>query len=224
MTISPNLKLSTWDSSVFGVDAYEISVLSREVLETVIHVPGHYTVRLDPLASKQLLHEYGFYYCDTLIEPYCTMERFLAVDSVDVYTSQDVALEPLLKICDGAFSHGRFHRDFNLSKAQADRRYNNWLTQLHGAGKVHTLLYRGELAGFIAVEGNRLVLHAIADSLRKRGLAKILWTPVCRTLFEAGCSELVSSVSASNLAVMNLYASLGFRFRNPLDAYHLLVA
>lgn len=26
------------------------------------------------------------------------------------------------------------------------------------------------------------------------------------------------------MAVINLYAALGFKFRNPLDAYHLLVA
>ena len=222
MTLPPSIKSSPWDSAVFGVDAYEITDSSRESLELAVRVPGHYTVRVDPLVSKQLLHEYGFYYCDTLIEPYCTTERFLAFDTVAAGMSRDVALEPLLAICHGAFSHGRFHRDFNLPRAQADRRYDNWLAQLHGAGKVYGLLYQGELVGFIAVDGNRLVLHAIAESLRGRGLAKFLWTPVCRALLNHGCNELVSSVSASNLAVVNLYATLGFRFRNPVDLYHRL--
>lgn len=222
MIIPPSFKPSLWDSSVFGVDAYELSVLSREALETAVHVPGHYAVRLDPLASKQLLHEYGFYYCDTLIEPHCTAERFSGFEDASVGMSRDVPLDALIAICHGAFSHGRFHRDFNLPQVLADQRYDNWLNQLHGAGKVYGLLYRDELAGFIAVDGNRLVLHAISESLRGRGLAKYLWTPVCRTLFDQGCDKLVSSVSATNLAVVNLYATLGFRFRNPIDIYHRL--
>lgn len=222
MTLPPNFKPSPWDSAVFGVDAYEITALSRETLETAAHAPGHYTVRLDPLASKQLLHEFGFYYCDTLIEPYCSVERFIAFDDVDIRISQDVALPPLLAICHGAFLHGRFHRDFNLTQAQADTRYDNWLAQLHSARKVHGLLYQDELAGFVAADGNRLVLHAITDSLRGRGLAKYLWTPVCRMLFDQGGGEVMSSVSATNLAAVNLYTTLGFRLRNPVDLYHRL--
>ena len=220
--LPPSIKSSPWDSAVFGLDAYEITDSSRESLELAVRVPGHYTVRVDPLMSKQLLHEYGFYYCDTLIEPYCKAENFLAFDTVAAGMRRDVALKPLLAICHGAFSHGRFHRDFNLPRVQADQRYDNWLAQLHGAGKVYGLLYQGELAGFIAVDGNRLVLHAIAESLRGRGLAKFLWTPICRALFDQGCNDLVSSVSVSNLAVVNLYATLGFRFRNPIDLYHRL--
>jgi hypothetical protein len=53
-------------------------------------------------------------------------------------------------------------------------------------------------------------------------MAKFLWTPVCQALFDAGASEIVSSISAANLAVVNLYSSLGFRFRNAVDIYHRL--
>lgn len=222
MTFPPAFKSTPWDSAALGVDTYEIADPSREMLEVAVRIPGHYTVRVGPLVSKQLLHEHGFYYCDTLIEPYCTAGRFLPFDEGAVGISRDTALEPLLAICHGAFSHGRFHRDFNLPKAQADQRYDNWLAQLHDAGKVYGLLYQGKLVGFIAVDSNRLILHAIAESLRGQGLAKFLWTPVCRTLFEQGCNDLVSSISAANLAVVNLYATLGFRFRNPVDLYHRL--
>lgn len=220
MKLPTNIKATPWDSVVFGVDTYEIVDSTQESLEAAVRVPGHYTVRVSPLASKNLLHEYGFYYCDTLIEPYCTAQCFQAFDDVSARMSRDVALEPLLEICHSAFSHGRFHRDFNLSKAQADQRYDNWLTQLHSAGKVYGLFYQGEVGGFISVDSNRFLLHAIAKSLRGRGLAKFMWTPVCQALFEQGCDELQSSVSASNLAVVNLYARLGFRFRNPVDLYH----
>lgn len=222
MTHPESFKPVPWDTAAFDIRAYEIATPTPDLLEIAMQFPGHYTVRVDPLASKRWLHDRGFYYCDTLIEPYCAEERFVPFDDMDVSVSRSLALEPLLGVCHGAFSHGRFHRDFNLSQSQADQRYDNWLAQLHAAGKTHGVLYRGDLAGFIAVDGYRLVLHALVESLRGRGLAKYLWTPVCRTLFEAGHAEVTSSVSASNLAVVNLYSRLGFRFRNPVDIYHRL--
>lgn len=222
MTHPESFKTVPWDTAAFGISAYEIPELTPEALEMAMQLPGHYTVRVDPLASKHLLHDRGFYYCDTLIETYCTPDRFVPFDDIDVSVSKDWTLESLLRVCHGAFSHGRFHRDFNLMQAKADQRYDNWLSQLHVAGKAHGVLYRGELAGFIAVDHNRLVLHALAVSMRGRGLAKFLWTPLCKSLFVSGHREVTSSVSVSNLAVVNLYARLGFSFRDPVDIYHRL--
>lgn len=224
MKLPEIFKKSPWDSDVFGVDAYEITEISREALELAARVPGHYTVRVAPLESKRLLQDSGFYYCDTLIEPHCVPDRFIAFDDLDVSFSRDDSLEALLPICHGAFSHGRFHRDFSQDAALADRRYDRWLAQLHAAGQVYGLRLHGDLAGFIAVDGARLVLHAVSASLRGKGLAKYLWTPVCRALLGQGHSELTSSLSAANLAVVNLYAALGFRFRNPTDIYHRLTS
>lgn len=222
MMLPETFRKSPWDTAVFGIDAYEITELSREALELAACTPGHYTVRMDPLAPKQLLQNNGFYYCDTLVEPHCSPLRFNAFIDGEAGLARDVGLEPLLAICHGAFAHGRFHRDFNLPPALADQRYDRWLAQLHAAGQVYGLIYRGELAGFIAANGGSLVLHALSGALRGKGLAKYLWTPVCRDLFAQGYRELTSSVSAANLAVVNLYATLGFRFRNPVDIYHRL--
>ena len=38
-----------------------------------------------------------------------------------------------------------------------------------------------------------------------------------------GHEEVKSSISAANIAVLNLYASLGFSFSKPQDIYHRLV-
>lgn len=222
MTYPESFKTIPWDTAALGICAYEIPEPTSEALEIAMQLSGHYTVRVDPLAPKQLLNDCGFYYCDTLIEPYCTEDSFIPFNDSEVSVSKDCTLERLLKVCHGAFSHGRFHRDFNLTQAKADQRYDNWLCQLHAAGKTYGVLYRGEFAGFIAVDGNRLVLHALAELMRGRGLAKSLWTPLCETVFASGYTEVTSSVSASNLAVVNLYARLGFSFRNPVDIYHRL--
>jgi ribosomal protein S18 acetylase RimI-like enzyme len=65
------------------------------------------------------------------------------------------------------------------------------------------------------------VLHALAPAFRGRGLGRGFWTAGCRMMFDQGRDEIDSSVSASNLAVINLYSSLGFALRGAVDVYHL---
>lgn len=217
------IKETPWDTAAFGIHTAEISEYSEAALRQAARTPGHYTIKVDPLADKRLLHEHGFYYCDTLIEPHGTAQKLKPAAHPHATISRQADWEKLMDLCHGAFAHGRFHRDFNLDKARADLRYDNWLRQLHDKGDVYGLYWHGELAGFIAYAGNNLVLHAIADSQRGKGRAKYWWSAVASELFAAGHAEVKSSISAANLAVLNLYASLGFSFRHPLDVYHRLV-
>jgi len=219
----PTLISTPWDAAAFGVPTYELADASTSSLRLATQTPGHHTVRVDPLASKQLLHEHGFYYCDTLIEPICTASRLKIYAHPEATISNNVTWHELYPICHSAFLYGRFHRDFNLSRASADLRYDNWLKQLQGQQKVYGLFWRNELSGFIAYTGNKLVLHAVAGSFRGKGLAKYWWSAVCAGLFDAGCEEVKSSISAANIAALNLYSSMGFSFENPVDIYHLLV-
>lgn len=216
------IRETPWDAAAFGMHTAEIVEYSDEALRHAAQIPGHYTIKVDPLADKRLLHEHGFYYCDTLIEPYCTAQRLKRVAHPDAKVSQHLEWAELLPICHGAFAHGRFHRDFNLDKARADLRYDNWLRQLYEKDVVYGLFWCDELAGFIAHTDNNLVLHAVAESHRGKGLAKYWWNAVSAELFAAGHVEVKSSISAANLAGLNLYASLGFSFRHPLDVYHRL--
>jgi GNAT superfamily N-acetyltransferase len=217
------IKETPWDAAAFGMPTYEITECSQAALHAAQSMPGHYTIKADPLADKRLLHEHGFYYCDTLLEPHCGKDHLHRHAHGEIAITRDMALEPLLAICHGAFVHGRFHRDFNLPRANSDLRYDNWLKQLHAEGNVYGLLYRNQVAGFIACHGAHLALHAVAENLRGQGLAKYFWSAVCEQLFAAGHAEITSSVSAANVTALNLYAALGFRFRKPLDIYHRLV-
>ncbi len=216
------IKRTPWDAAALGCDTFELAGAGAEALAQAL-APGHYTVKVDPLSDKRLLYKNGFYYCDTLLEPYCARENLAGALHPDATLTRETRLPDVLRICHGAFVHGRFHRDPHVSREAADRRYDGWLRQLHEAGRVAGLLHRGALAGFIAAEDGRLVLHAVAESHRGRGLAKFWWTALCRELFDAGHREVTSSISASNLAALNLYASLGFRLRNPLDVYHRVI-
>jgi len=224
MSQIPLIKATPWDTAAFGMLTWELTEYSEKALQQVAQTAGHYTLKLDPLADKRLLHEHGFYYCDTLIEPHCKSARLRPVHHPETSISKNIDSEQALAICHGAFAHGRFHRDFNLSKATADLRYDNWLKQLLEVQQVYGLYWEGTLAGFIGHSGNNLVLHALAEKYRGRGLSKYWWSAVCGELLTLGHEEVTSSISATNLAIINLYASLGFSFSNPQDIYHRLVS
>ena len=219
----PPIKPTPWDTAALGMPAWELAEYSEEALRQAAQTTGHHTIRVDSLADNRLLHEYGFYYCDTLIEPYCNAARLRAVQHPEATISKVVDAEQALAICHGAFAHDRFHRDFNVPKAAADLRYDNWLKQLLEAQQVYGMYWQGVLAGFVGYSGNALVLHALSSQYSGRGLAKYWWSAVCTELLNAGCAEVKSSISAANMPVLNLYASLGFSFGNPVCIYHRLV-
>jgi GNAT superfamily N-acetyltransferase len=211
-----------WDCAALGCDAFELANAAPETMAQV-NAPGHYTVKVDPLAPKEILHRNGFYYCDTLMEPYCGSGHMRKTPHPSAGFDPHPPLEPLLVACGSAFQHGRFHRDFNVERRLADLRYESWLRTLHAADKVYGLAWDNEIAGFIAHEGGKLVLHALGERHRGRGIAKHLWSAVCEDLTRKGAAEISSSISAVNIPALNLYASLGFRFRNPVDVYHRVI-
>jgi GNAT superfamily N-acetyltransferase len=216
------IERTPWDCAALGGDAFELANAGPEAMAQV-GAPGHYTVRVDPLSDKRILHENGFYYCDTLAEPYCLSGKLQLLPHPAAGFDLRPPLEPLRAICRGAFQHGRFHRDFNVERRLADLRYENWLRTLHAAGKVYGLTWEGGLAGFIAHDGGKLVLHALGGEHRGRGIARHLWSAVCADLVRNGATELSSSISIANTAALNLYCSLGFRFRHSVDLYHRVI-
>lgn len=223
MTSRSLIDPTPWDRPTLGIDTFEVKVATIEAMAQMRQTPGHYTIRVDPLAPKRLLHEHGFYYCDTLVEPHCVEKNFVAYRSPDATVTRDVTIDEVMQICHGAFVHGRFHRDFNIARARADARYDRWLAEMHAKGQVYGLQFRGQLMGFAAAVGGKLVLHAVAEAHRGRGRSRFLWTALCEALFAAGEPNISSSISATNLAALNLYARLGFRFHNPVDIYHRVV-
>jgi RimJ/RimL family protein N-acetyltransferase len=227
--MSENVIPTLWDLKVFGFNTFEIVYTSdasfKETLDKIFQEKqlGHYTVKLEPLKSKKLLHEFGFYYCDTLIEPFCTSDRLVAYQEEGLYLSELVDVEHLSKIVYGAFSHGRFHRDFKLNRHLADVRYDSWLRDLYQSKQVFALMASEQVVGFWGYSNNKILLHALSEEYRGKGLAKNFWSAACRKLFEKGYPELTSSISTSNVAALNLYSSLGFKFRKPVDIYHLFL-
>ena len=217
------IKETPWDEAAFGVPTWELTAYNEETICHALDLSGHHSIRVDPLVDKRLLHENGFYYCDTLLEPYCNQDNLIAYRDERATISKLFDKRDLLKISREAFKYDRFHRDFMLDHNKADDRYQNWLGELIKAKQVQALFWKQSLAGFIACLDNKLILHAISDDFRGNGYAKYWWSEVSLGVLGAGYEEVQSSISAANIAALNLYASLGFRFKKPLDLYHKLV-
>jgi hypothetical protein len=223
MLTTESIISTPWDAKVLGIDTFEILEPSEENFQQALKKPGHYTVKVDPLSSKEILHKYGFYYCDTLIVPYCRKEKLISYPHASVSLGQDASFEALIPIVPHAFMQGRFHRDFQVPNAKADERYIQWLKQLYDSRSILVLKFNNAIAGFFAHSQNKILLHALKEEFRGRGLAKYFWSAACREMFAAGLPEIQSSISPASVPALNLYVSLGFRFRNPVDVYHRLV-
>ena len=210
----------TWDSKALGLDTYRLIHVSKDVMNRVGKTQGHFTakVSISDDESKKILGANGFYYCDTLIEPYCLREEFIYFENGSASISGDVNGEDLVSLSRGAF-YGRFHRDRNIGKDTADLRYDLWVRELCEAGKILALIFEGELAGYFGYSENRINISAIGERFRNKGLAKYLWSAACSRLFKDHM-ELISSLSVHNLPIRKLHDSLGFRYRNELEVYH----
>ena len=91
------IERTPWDCAALGRDAFELADAGEAALAQV-GAPGHYTVKVDPLASKKALHENGFYYCDTQIEPYCPAGRLAPSPHPAAAFERRPQLAPLIAI------------------------------------------------------------------------------------------------------------------------------
>jgi hypothetical protein len=230
MDISENIIATPWDFRAFGINTFEIvyssDVQLRNILEKIFTQKwvGHYTVKIDPLVSKKELHDFGFYYCDTLLEPYCVLKNLAIYEKEGIEISESVDdIHQIITIIYDNFKYDRFHRDFNIEQCLGDLRYNLWLEDLCKTNQVFSLKLFGDLVGFWAYSNHQILLHALNKNYQGKGLSKYFWSLACQKLFAKGYQELTSSISASNVTVLNLYSSLGFKFRNPVDIYHFLL-
>ncbi|MFB5660219.1 GNAT family N-acetyltransferase [Alteribacillus sp. HJP-4] len=216
------LQETPWDKRALEMDTYQLTEYSEEALKLTDTVKGHFTIKVNPLDSKELLHQYGFYFTDTLLTPTLRIDHFIPYRDEKVDLVKNVKREDVLAISEGVYQHGRFHRDFKVDKRGADKRYDNWLNQLYDEDEVWGFSYNGELAGFFALSGPDIRLQAFKPEFQGRGLAKYFWTAALQTMIDRGHTEIPSPISSINLAMINLLSSLGFRFKSAVDVYHKL--
>ncbi|WP_174614352.1 GNAT family N-acetyltransferase [Virgibacillus ihumii] len=216
------IRETPWDKRNFNIDTYEILDYSEETLEKTDTLNGHFTIKVNPLENPELLLKHGFYYMDTLIEPVCQRKNLTIYQKNGTSISREYDWEQIAHIADEAFMHGRFHRDFHIPNHLADLRYANWVKDLQKQDNIFALKYNGQTVGFYGYVHDKVLLLGIKKDFRKLGLAKAFTSQGCLEQFNLGYDQLRTSISAANVASLNLFYALGFRLSDTVDVYHKL--
>jgi GNAT superfamily N-acetyltransferase len=127
-----------------------------------------------------------------------------------------------------AFRAGRYSADPLVAPEAAAQRYIVWIEKalaaadpgdrvfVMGEAGDPTCFFHLRIAGAVA----DLRLAAVRSDLQGGALGYRLYNAVLRRLQEEGVGRIVARLSATNTAVLNLYASLGFSFSNPEIVLH----
>ncbi|WP_077328233.1 GNAT family N-acetyltransferase [Virgibacillus siamensis] len=214
------LRETPWDKRNFNINTYEVLDYSETTLQKTDNLEGHFTLKVNPLESPELLLKHGFYYMDTLIEPVCQRENLNIFYKEGTSISKDYDPDEILQIANEAFMHGRFHRDFHIPDNLADLRYANWVNDLIKNDSIFALKDHGRTVGFYAYDQDKVLLLGITQEYRKKGLAKTFTSQGCQKQFTFGYDQLRTSISAANVASLNLFQALGFKLSKTIDVYH----
>lgn len=221
--IKTYLEPTPWDRRNFPVETYQLTEYSEAALKETDQVEGHFTVKVGSLEDTKLLHDYGFYYADTLIAPFCNKDRFLSERAEKVSFTESFDKDEILNIAEEAFQGGRYHRDFNIPNNMADQRYRNWVKDLIDQRLILAYKQNEKIVGFFAYKDNQILLLAMHKDYRGKGMATAFAGTCVKEQFErTGHTELKTSISPSNPASLNVFLGLGFRLGPATDVYHKL--
>lgn len=238
--------LLPWDIEIFGFPVASYRVEADKVLneaarkDLAVHFHSWMTrhhvsvcgcvIPAGALFWKSLLPELGFRFVDFGIEA-----KFRDLPSAPLPPIRAALRNPepedhlaIEGLASRSFAHGRYFADALFPRELAQSRYRRWIANAlagaNGPDRVYVLGERGNVDGFfhVAVQGQvaDLRLAAIAPELQSSGIGFDLYVSVLHELKNLGVRRIVTSISAANTAVMNLYSMLGFRFAHPEMIYH----
>jgi RimJ/RimL family protein N-acetyltransferase len=136
--------------------------------------------------------------------------------------------EAILRVAQSAFAFGRYHGDPRFPKDLANRRYMQWIRKaLDGGNPDDQVLVLGRpntVLGFINVvirDGHADLRLGAVDPANEIGFAGFaLYAETLRFVHAGGVRSASAKVAAANTRVMNVCASLGYRFFNPEMTLH----
>jgi RimJ/RimL family protein N-acetyltransferase len=176
-----------------------------------------------------LLEQRGFRFIEVIYRPQLIAVREAAFpkDDLEISPATDRDLPTIEEIAGSAFKTDRFHLDPRISDDFADRRYRRWVrtTLQHPSQRLLKVSEAGNIVAFFIVErfpDGRCYWHltAIAPAVQRKGLGKRVWRAMIMHHRHEVVDRIETTISAHNVAVLNLYAGLGFRFQPPAMTFH----
>jgi RimJ/RimL family protein N-acetyltransferase len=184
----------------------------------------------DDVAAASAAQSLGFRYVETALRVTRPWRYSEPVEAARVVLRGPEAAdrEALLRIAETAFRHGRYHADGRFPQALAHKRYRWWLQNALDRPSPGTQVYvigpAGRPVGFLHVEVNGheadLRLGGVDPDSNPGFAGYQLYLGVVHALTGRGVKSIVAQVSATNAAIMNVYASLRFRFSAPELVFH----
>ena len=233
------LRFPLWDEEHFGFrlgrvehlvarDAEVAGALARGLVRDLAGSDAAFcSARLsaDDLPALQALEAVGFHFQEHTLTPWRMLDDW---DTRGFSVTRPTDESDIPRLCDiarRAFRTDRFHRDHRFDAAASDGLYEKWVRTWHNrpdpAKLSRVLVVDGHVAGFFMTEVIRpggqasarvalIVLNAVDPERAGLGLGYRMYCDVLDCVRDE--AEYASAVVASaNVAVVNLYAKLGFR-------------
>ncbi len=190
-----------------------------------------------------ILEKQGFYLIESTISPYMNLNKNVILAKFNEnkklslpkrYKEKNITFHTLTndeklhyknklkKIAEESFSYDRFHLDFNCTSTIADRRFSLWVDDLIADNNVtfDALQHDDEPISFIARKNNHLILGGFKKKYHLAGLGEYFILSTCSTIKQQNHPTLETLISVNNLPIVNLYASVGFKFRDTRYSFH----
>ena len=237
--------LVPWDIAAFGFRVAQIHRLSIGNPDVAAREYSQFQSWLDEgavrLTSCRLPHGQlresmfiegrQFRFVEMVMHPTIAALQSLAIPEDDLTivpaTASDI---PALQALAGrSFKHERYHVDPRLDPRLADERYSRWVaTSLNDPPQRLLKVTDGNnlIALFITErrQSDEVYWHltAISPEFQGRGYGRRVWRAMLKMHQAEGCSRVTTTVSARNVAALNLYGQLGFRLLPPEMTFHWL--
>ena len=196
----------------------------------------------DHWSLTQLIGSAGFYFIEVALTPYLNLRKSPVLDEFDRdpasflrgrFELGEIDFGPLdrednsqcqavREIAGSSFKDDRFHLDPNCDSGTAHRRYQLWVDQMlaEDTNQFYIMTHGNQVMAFMVQRGTRLPLAGFAQSFTRSGLGDFFWLSTLSQMRRQKLSRVSTGISTNNTAILNLYARLGFRFRNPTAVFH----
>lgn len=243
----PGCRLSasmvSWDTEAFGFPISQIQEL--EITDPISALEGYrifqewlntnqiriVSCRLphQSLRESMFLEEKGFRFVEMVLHPLFEGLSRLEIpkDSLVIALALESDLPIMMDIAEHVFIYERYHIDPRIDSNLGNIRYGRWVKNSfhHPTQQLFKVMDDNQIVALFIVEfiENKSVywhLTAIAPQWQGKGYGQRVWRAMLRYHQDEGYDSVVTTISARNIAVLNLYAKLDFRFLPPEMTFH----
>ena len=181
------------------------------------------------LKESIFLENMNFRFIELNYRPYLYNLQNVNIEEYNVHVEEAETgdKEMLADMAYRVYKHGRFQKDPRLMRELGDIRYRQWMLNSFDNPWQRTIKAKldDEVVAFFVIENPKpghcfWSLVGMAPGFEGQGLGKKISKSMLRQHQRDGIDNITTSISSQNLAALNLYVCLGFRFPVPQMIFH----